>query len=305
MAFRGPRASPPDEQKAVVLCADDFAISPRVSEAIIDLLSQRRLSAASCMTASRHWPNVAPGLRAFAGVADIGLHLTLTDARPLGEMPSLARDGRLPPLARLLPAALAGRLDRAEITGEIRRQLDAFAAETGCMPDFVDGHQHVHLLPVIRDDVLALFAGPLAVGRSYLRICWEPPRRILARRVAMAKTAFISALSLPLRREAARRGISCNDSFRGVYDFTDPESYPSVFPRFLRGAGQRPIIMCHPGLADAELAAADAVTVEREQEHAYFASDRFLADLAAANCRLARFLAMDADGPRSPSRGWP
>lgn len=285
-----------------MLCADDFAISPKVSAAIIDLLSQRRLSAASCMTASRHWPNVAPGLRAFAGAMDIGLHLTLTDARPSGWMPRLAPDGRLPPLPRLLPLALAGRLDRAEIAGEIRRQLDAFVAETGCMPDFIDGHQHVHLLPVIRDEVLALFAGPLAGGRSYLRICWEPPRRILARRLAVAKTAFIATLSLPLRREAARRGIPCNDSFRGVYGFAAAGSYSSVFPRFLRGSGQRPIIMCHPGLADAELAAADALTVEREQEHAYFASDRFVADLAAANCRLARF--RNLPGASAPA-SWP
>lgn len=286
-----------------MLCADDFAISPRVSSAIIDLLSQRRLSATSCMTASRHWPNVASGLRPHVGAFDIGLHLTLTDARPLAEMPRLARGGRLPPLARLLPAALAGRLDRAEIAAEIRRQLDAFVAETGCMPDFIDGHQHVHLLPVIRDEVLALFAGPLAGVRPYLRICWEPPRRILARRVAVAKAAFIAALSLPLRREAYRRGIACNDSFRGVFDFTDPERYSSVFPRFLHGAGQRPIIMCHPGLADAELAAADALTLEREQEHAYFASDRFLADLAAANCRLARFQTLPAASAPTGTRG--
>jgi predicted glycoside hydrolase/deacetylase ChbG (UPF0249 family) len=49
--------------------------------------------------------------------------------------------------------------------------------------------------------------------------------------------------------------------------------------------------MCHPGFADAELAAADPVTAEREGEHGYFASDRFLDDLAAGGCRLARFAA--------------
>jgi len=33
----------------------------------------------------------------------------------------------------------------------------------------------------------------------------------------------------------------------------------------------------------------DALTDEREREYAYFASDRFLEDLARANCRLGRF----------------
>ena len=293
MAFRGPPARRPTEQSTVVLCADDFAISPGVSAAIIDLLARQRLSATSCMTASRHWPSLADGLVPHAGSADIGLHLTLTDACPLGEMPHLAPDGRLPPLGRLLPAALTRRLARpeiaAEIAAEIRRQLDAFVSARGCMPDFIDGHQHVHLLPVIRGEVLALFAGPLAGARPYLRVCWEPPGQILARRVAMVKASVVAALSLPLRREARRRAIACNDSFRGVADYADAGAYLKEFPRFLRGPGKRPIVMCHPGFADAELAAVDALTDEREREYAYFAGDRFLEDLALANCRLARF----------------
>ncbi|MCU0893627.1 MAG: ChbG/HpnK family deacetylase [Rhodospirillales bacterium] len=290
----------------MVLCADDFAISPGVSAGIIDLLARRRLSATSCMTTSRHWPSLAGALAPHRGSADIGLHLTLTDAPPLGEMPHLAPDGRLPPLGRLLAAALSRRLDRpeiaAEIAAEIRRQFDAFVSATGCMPDFVDGHQHVHLLPVIRGEVLALFAGPLAGPGPYLRVCWEPPGRILARRLAVVKAAVLAALSLPLRREARRRAIACNDSFRGVSDYAGAGTYLKEFPRFLRGPGDRPIIMSHPGFADAELAALDALTVEREREHAYFASDRFLEDLALADCRLARFAATGRTARSAQSR---
>lgn len=299
MAFRGPPAYPSRGQKLLVLCADDFAISPGVSAAIIDLLAQRRLSATSCMTASPYWPSLASALRPFAGDADVGLHLTLTDARPLGKMPRLAPDGRLPPLGRLLPLALSRQLDLGEVAAEIRRQLDAFSSLSGCMPDFIDGHQHVHLLPGIRDEVLALFEGPLAGAQSYLRLCWEPPRQILARRVAVAKASLIAVLSLPLRRKAARLGIAGNDSFRGVSHFTSARAYAHAFPRFLRGPGERPIIMCHPGRADPELAAADALTTEREQEYAYFAGDRFLADLAAANSSLARF--RDLPGASAPT----
>jgi chitin disaccharide deacetylase len=297
MAFRGRQHAPPREQKAIVLCADDFAISPGVSAAIIDLLARQRLSATSCMTVSRHWPTLAGGLSPFVPSADIGLHLTLTDGRPLGEMPGLAPGGRLPPLGPLMLAAFARRLDRAEIAEEIRRQLDAFVAARRCMPDFIDGHQHVHLLPVIRKEVLALFAGPLAGHACYLRICWEPPRQILVRGIATARASVIAALSLPLRREARRLGIASNDSFRGVADFADARNYPRQFPRFLRGPGARPIIMCHPGYVDAELAAADRVTAEREGEYAYFAGSQFPADLAAANCRLARFAAATTSPP--------
>ena len=62
-----------------------------------------------------------------------------------------------------------------------------------------------------------------------------------------------------------------------------------MFPRFLDGAGRRPLVMCHPGFADAALRALDPVTDHREREYQYFASERFVEDLAAAGRRLARF----------------
>ena len=54
-----------------VLCADDFAISAGVSEAILRLLRQGRLSATGAMTNRADWPRSARSLREFAGVADV------------------------------------------------------------------------------------------------------------------------------------------------------------------------------------------------------------------------------------------
>lgn len=272
---------------ALVLCADDFALAPGVSAAIVELLARGRLSATSCMAASPFWPKLAPDLRGLN--ADIGLHLTLTDARPLGDMPRLAPQGRLPPLGRLMAAAFAHRLDRAEIGRELRRQLDAFIAARGRPPDFVDGHQHIHLLPGIRQEVLELFKQGRVGDGTYLRICWDSPARILARGVAVGRALVIAALSPPLGRAARAHGVRVNDSFRGVVDFSGNRPYADEFPSFLRGEGDRPIVMCHPGHVDAELVAADPLTHHREAEYAYFAGEGFPADLAAAGCRVARF----------------
>jgi predicted glycoside hydrolase/deacetylase ChbG (UPF0249 family) len=298
MVSKGQRSEPASSApgvRPIVLCADDYGLAPGLSHAIIELLSRRRLSATSCMTLSPYWPELAPLLDGVCAKVDVGLHLTLTDHQPLGPLPCLAPDGRMPPLGRLLRRAFARRLDRAEIAAELRRQLDAFVAARGRPPDFVDGHQHVHLLPGVREEVMALLSGPLA-GRAYLRSCWEPPAQILARRVGVAKAMFIAGLSLPLRRAALRKRIPVNDGFRGVVDYARPGDYAAIFPRFLRGAGERPIIMCHPGRVDPALEAADPLTDARQREYDYFASAVFPADLAAAHCRLARFGAMDADG---------
>ena len=91
------------------------------------------------MTVMDAWPATAGDLATVGDKADIGLHLTLTDHRPLGPMPGLAPDGRLPGLRQLASKAVARRLDRAELADEVERQLDAFISATGRLPDHVDG----------------------------------------------------------------------------------------------------------------------------------------------------------------------
>ncbi|MEI7609369.1 MAG: ChbG/HpnK family deacetylase, partial [Rhodospirillaceae bacterium] len=131
----------------VVIAADDYALAPGVSRAIIELIKQGRVSATGCMTVSPFWKEHAEWLRPWRGHADIGLHITLTDHAALGPMPRLAPGGRLPDLKTLLRLALTGGLDMPEIALEVQRQVDAFTRRFGQPPAYLDGHQHVHLLP--------------------------------------------------------------------------------------------------------------------------------------------------------------
>jgi len=286
--------------RPVVLCADDYALSEGVSEAILHLARADRLSAISCMTAGPRWPELARRLDRIEGRCDIGLHLTLTDQAPIGRLPRLAPEGRLPRLGRLFAQAFTGRLDAGEVADELARQWDAFTAARGRTPDFVDGHQHVHLLPVVRDGVLDLMRRGANGRRPYLRVCHEPPARVLARGVAAGKSLFLGALSQPLRRAAAAMAIPSNDSFRGVHAFDPRVDYATLFPRFLAGAASRPLIMCHPGFVDATLRSLDPVTDARRREYDYFASERFPADLRAAGCHLVRFAEFAATASRHP-----
>jgi predicted glycoside hydrolase/deacetylase ChbG (UPF0249 family) len=273
----------------VILCADDFALAEGVSEGILRLVEEGRLTAISCMTVSPLWSSLAGWLDAVENRCDIGLHLTLTDHEPIGRLPRLAPAGRLPGLGRLMAAAFAGGLEPAEVRDELRRQWDAFLAARRRPPDFLDGHQHVHLLPGVRETVLELTALGGLDRRPYLRVCWEAPGRVLARGIAVGKAMFLSLLSVPLRREIARRALPANDSFRGAHAFDPAVDYGTLFPRFLAGRARRPLVMCHPGFVDARLRAIDAVTDQRRREYDYLASERFRADLEAGGCRLVRF----------------
>ncbi|WP_372399734.1 ChbG/HpnK family deacetylase [Azospirillum sp. HJ39] len=278
----------------LVLCADDYGLAPGVDAAIRDLIAAGRLTATSVMSLCPHWRPDAAALRELKDRADVGLHFTLTDQPPLGPMPLLAPDGRLPPLGRLMGWAYRGKLNgaaaRAEIRSELSRQLDAFIQSWGGPPDHIDGHQHVHQLPGIRVAVVDALA---ALPGVYVRLCGEPVAAVLRRGVAVPKTLLIGGLGGGLARMARARGIPANGRFAGVYDFAGKRPFAALMPRFLDGlddgAGGRPLVMVHPGLPDAELRRVDSLVEPRRAEYDYLRGPDFAALLERRNIRLSRF----------------
>ncbi|WP_106751806.1 ChbG/HpnK family deacetylase [Pannonibacter carbonis] len=282
-------------KNCVVLSADDYGLTPGVSAGIRQLLLQKRLTATAAMTISPFWAEEGRRLLADWGRvdADVGLHLTLTDHVPLTRMPRLARSGRLPGNGPLILMSLRGQLKddaiRRELAGEIAAQIDAFEAVMGRVPDFMDGHHHCHQLPVIRDLVLEAFGSRIGTEGGYLRLCQEPLPAILQRGRAVLRAAVINALGQGFARKVRKAGLKANDSFRGVRDFTAQEDTGDLFRRFFKGAGDRPLVMCHPGYVDDHLIGLDPLTDLREVELQYLASDAFAMLLAENDVALVRF----------------
>ncbi|MBI3451552.1 MAG: ChbG/HpnK family deacetylase [Rhodospirillales bacterium] len=273
----------------LILCADDYAIAPGVSRAIRALIEAGRLTATSCLTVSPFWPEHARELHPLAAGIDTGIHLALTDLPPLGPLPRLAPNGRMPSLHRLIATAYTGRLPVTDIRNEIACQIDAFVTAFGRPPDFIDGHRHVHQLPVVRDIVADLFAKRFAGRRVWMRVCDEPIAAIFRRGVAVPRALAISSLGRGLRRRAGAKGIPTNRRFAGVRDFTERLPYRDLFARFLAERPDGLLVMCHPGHVDSDLAAVDPVTDPRADEYAYLAGTEFPADLARAGYTLGRF----------------
>jgi predicted glycoside hydrolase/deacetylase ChbG (UPF0249 family) len=142
----------------------------------------------------------------------------------------------------LTAAALTGRAPLVQIGEEINRQFDAFEAERGAAPDFVDGHQHVHMLPGIRAIVIDVMRRR-APG-AWIRDCADSLLAIASRPFPV-KAMRSALLSRGLTAAAARAGLRTNSSFAGYYDFR--ADYSGLFPRFLRRAGAAHLVMCHPG----------------------------------------------------------
>jgi predicted glycoside hydrolase/deacetylase ChbG (UPF0249 family) len=271
------------------LCADDYALTRGVSRGILELLGAGRVTAVSALVTGRGWAEEAGALRQFADIADIGLHLNLTLGTPLGAMPALAPSNRFPALGSLVRSALLGRLPAAEIAAEAARQIDSFVEHFGRLPDYVDGHQHVHALPVIRDALLGTVAERRLAGRLWLRDPGDRLHGILARPLR-GKALAVAALTAGFAPQAAAKGFAFNDGFSGFSNFNPSRDYATLFAASLRSPGPRHLVMCHPGYSDAALADLDPATASRDAELAFLLSPAFsgvLADRSAGLTRLS------------------
>ncbi len=261
------------------LCADDFGLSEGVSRGILSALAAERLSAISVMTTRPNWRAAARDLAASAPSTDLGLHLNLTLAAPLTAMPKLAPAGTLPPIAELLSAAQAGRLQEdeicLEIAEEIAAQLYAFAVAFGRFPDFIDGHQHIHVLPGIRKALFAVLQKKGLRGRLWLRDPGDHPWRILRRKIGIKKALEISQLARPFVAEAHSYGFAVNEGFSGYSAGAHGRDYAADFAHYLIAPGPAHLIMCHPGHVDDDLVRLDSKTKSRENELAFLLSPRF------------------------------
>jgi len=274
--------------RQIWLCADDYGIAPGVNAAIRELIARRRLNATSVMVAAPHLGDDEAGkldlLNSGETRAALGLHVTLTAPfAPLSAGFAPLREGSFLPLSEMMRAAIARRLQPELLVIEIATQLRAFLDAFGRPPDFLDGHQHVHLFPQVRDAFLKVVAE--AAPHAWVRQCG---RANSLRRLHDRKALVLDILSMAFRRRAERHAIAANPAFAGAYAFTLKADFGKIFPRFLTGLPDGGLIMCHPGFVDAELERLDSLTSLREREFAFFNSDDFPHLLARHRVELAR-----------------
>jgi chitin disaccharide deacetylase len=264
----------PSAVKHVALCIDDFGLHEGVDNAALELAQRDRVTAISCMVGAPHWEVGALKLSEVrADRVDVGLHLDFTE-HPIGP----ANRWSLP---QLIAASTARVLDARKLRAEIDAQLDRFEQGLGRPPAHVDGHQHIHQFPLLRDALLEALLQRYPAHRPWLR-------RTARRRAGASgfKPWLIEHLgSAPLAAAARRHGFAQNECFLGVYDFTgDAQGYRVRLAQWLAAAREGDLLMCHPGL---EAPATDTISAARKVEYAVLASDAFPELLDAAGVTLA------------------
>lgn len=216
----------------VPFTADDFGYADAVDAGIAGLVERGRVSGTSCLTASPRWRGPAAALaRTLRPRADLGLHLDLTEF------------DRLAPLPRLYAGARLGLVGESPVRERLRRQLGAFEDALGTPPDYVDGHQHVHQLPVVArvlvEELCARYAGG---SRPWVRLSLPATLDLKGRLIAWTGAAG-------LRRRLDRAGIRHSRRLLGVYDFRASPPYLERLAGWCAEARAGDALMTHPARA--------------------------------------------------------
>jgi len=271
--------------KNLVLCADDFALSATVSEAIVHLAKAQRISATSVMVLSPRWLEDAARLKALRGQLDVGLHLDWTSdfALAQGHGHSLGQTM----LRSVWPQALGG-LHFQAVTQAIERQLDAFESVWQAPPDHIDGHQHVQQFGTIRRALLQVMAKRYAARQPYVRVSRPPPGPAHFKARVMAAWG-----SQSLTGEAAQYAIPAAPALCGIYDlFDEGLHYPDLMDTWLTQVPEATLLMCHPGLPSPVAAHAGQHPGDhayaREAEWRHLSSQAFAQQLTHRGVRLVR-----------------
>ena len=247
-----------------------------INKAILVLLQEKRLSATSCMTNMPDLIDSAKELKSFYGQLDIGLHFNLTEGQALTQMP-------LMPLSSWLAKSHLRLVNFELIYQELTAQYNRFVDVFGFIPSHIDGHLHVHHLPVVREALIQFVMDKQLMDKLYIR--YVNPKVSLSNIKNWLKAQVILHTGAQkLHNKLHKNNIKHNTSFAGIYNFNEVPDYRNQFLSYINEVDNNGLIMCHPGL----IAENDGIAKHRFNEFEYLKSDLFLEDMRRLQFRLGR-----------------
>lgn len=227
-------------RKSLTLCADDFGLTPEICEGIIELAQNSCIDAASCMVTEPDFITYAQDLKACHDKVEIGLHFNLTEGQWLTQNYSYG----------LYPLILRTQLrliSRKKLEAEFLAQINKFREVMGFEPDFIDGHQHVHQFPVIRDAVLKIYESEFKTHKPWVR-CTYPSLDLPEYRWKGFILAWTGGKAF--KRKLLHSNIPHPKVFSGIYDFNPKVQFSEILNRWRVLIKDGGLVMCHPARPD-------------------------------------------------------
>lgn len=164
----------PQPRMLLVVTGDDFGYCLRRTRGIVDCFLSGGVSNVSLLVNGAAAQEAAELAKRHN--IPMGLHANLTEGRPvcstLQQTSTLTNQhGFFHGKMGFRQALERGQLSMEQVEAELRAQVRLFVELTGHLPEHMDGHQHVHVLP----EVCVVFARVLAeLGVPFTRVPVEP-----------------------------------------------------------------------------------------------------------------------------------
>jgi predicted glycoside hydrolase/deacetylase ChbG (UPF0249 family) len=261
------------ENIRLIVNADDFGYFRSVSMGILEGAQRGIITATGIMANSPLFDEHMQWLKQYPQL-DPGVHLNATHGLPLSEIMQhklAAFDGQFPRKYALIGAMVSGKISTTDIATEWRAQITR-CVEAGITLQFLNSHEHLHMLPPLFKVVQQL---ALEFGIPHVRYS-SPEIKGRLNSGGAIRNAILLGLNLVNRRAALpcppARLLGMNESGNLTIGY-----FKSVFPTLKSGNVYE--LMCHPGHLDPqEIDTPELLAYHNwESELALLCSDEFLA----------------------------
>jgi predicted glycoside hydrolase/deacetylase ChbG (UPF0249 family) len=257
---RGPRArTRATNGFPLVIHADDFGETVAITNGIRRGIEAGALTSTSIMANMPATAYALQRVRPLAGHASFGVHLNVCEGRALTVGLTLTDEqGAFHPKRILIRRALSGKLSLADLERELSAQI-ALVRDAGVAISHVDGHKHLHQLPIVSTavaNVLPRFGIERVRLTRLQRLAALSTRGTLLRELAAWQAARIfrrAGLHFPVRV------VDLGEILCGGFGRRGPSS--------LVDSGGVVELCCHPELPSAATAKSSSHDRARELEY--------------------------------------
>jgi len=264
---------------AIIVHADDFGESEQITLGICTAIEAGVVTSSSIMA---NMPATEFGIERACALRDrasFGVHITLCEGRPLTRGMSLVDEGgNFCSKRQLFLRSISRGLKPSEVEAEVDAQVTRLAAG-GVRISHLDGHKHLHQLPVVCG----------AVARVARRHSIERVRLAAMRAPAAYRSpssAMRELLSFHAERVFRDAGLRFPQRLVDLQFCMANATHPEAWANLARGQGILEVF-CHPGtpLADEQKPG----SCRRSAELEFLLSPRMRELLAAAGSRLVNY----------------
>ena len=138
--------------KRLIVTADDFGLTHSINEGILMAVREGVVTNINLITTGDA-ANEAIGIIKYDKIPEIGVHLALTETRPVTSVrliASLVDESGSFPATRIefLRRLFSGKIDMEHVKTELKSQMDK-AAHSGARITNLSSHEHLHMIPKI------------------------------------------------------------------------------------------------------------------------------------------------------------